>query len=320
MEHLNFFYFVTTFFTGIISLSLSVFVYFKTKETLIQYYLYFYSAWTLLVVTYTFLSYTQANIPTMYPSVFELLKSFMSMFVGPLLLFTLPVFFHHVCSVPHANIKNIIFGGIAILLATNYYVSKHIIMNATVGRFSEYTAHTVVVLVILYTAIIGMYYSRKLQDPERRSLIMKISVSIGIFLPGIVHDVFREEVSLIRIFPIHYCVVSIIFTNHLLKHYRHHHPVSADTESDAMVERELDEEIFNKYNISPREQDVARLIVQGYRNQQIADKLSVTVSTVKKHITKIYQKLDIKSRYELIAFFKNLALDHIAGTNNHDIK
>jgi DNA-binding NarL/FixJ family response regulator len=81
---------------------------------------------------------------------------------------------------------------------------------------------------------------------------------------------------------------------------------------------ELDEEIFNKHNISPREQDVIRLILQGYRNQKIADELSVTVSTIKKHITKIYYKLEVKSRYELIDFFKNPVGEYSARINDYN--
>lgn len=65
-------------------------------------------------------------------------------------------------------------------------------------------------------------------------------------------------------------------------------------------------ELFEQYNISPREQDIVRLIIQGYSNMQIAENLSITVSTVKKHITRVYQKMELKSRYELIALFKNI--------------
>ena len=57
------------------------------------------------------------------------------------------------------------------------------------------------------------------------------------------------------------------------------------------------------YNITAREQDVIRLIVQGQRNKEISENLGVSLSTVKKHITSIYQKLNIKSRDELITLF-----------------
>ena len=57
------------------------------------------------------------------------------------------------------------------------------------------------------------------------------------------------------------------------------------------------------YDLTPREQDVVRLIVQGCSNQQIADELGVTVSTIKKHITKAYQKCQVKGRDEMMTLF-----------------
>ena len=63
--------------------------------------------------------------------------------------------------------------------------------------------------------------------------------------------------------------------------------------------------VCQQYNMTPREQDVMRLIVQGYRNKQISEELLVSVSTIKKHITKIYHKLNITSRHELIALINS---------------
>jgi DNA-binding NarL/FixJ family response regulator len=63
------------------------------------------------------------------------------------------------------------------------------------------------------------------------------------------------------------------------------------------------ETICAKHNITAREQDVIRLILQGHRNKDISEELCISVSTVKKYITSIYYKLDLKSRDELIALF-----------------
>jgi DNA-binding NarL/FixJ family response regulator len=65
------------------------------------------------------------------------------------------------------------------------------------------------------------------------------------------------------------------------------------------------EAICGKHNITAREQDVIRLIVQGHRNKEISEELCISVSTVKKYITSIYHKLDLKSRDELIALFSS---------------
>ena len=43
------------------------------------------------------------------------------------------------------------------------------------------------------------------------------------------------------------------------------------------------------YHITEREFEVLKLLIQGYSNPQIAEKLNITVHTVKAHISSIYE-------------------------------
>jgi DNA-binding NarL/FixJ family response regulator len=52
--------------------------------------------------------------------------------------------------------------------------------------------------------------------------------------------------------------------------------------------------------LSEREQEVLNLIAQGYRNKEVADKLFITISTVKSHVHNIYEKLHVTSRIEAL--------------------
>ena len=51
--------------------------------------------------------------------------------------------------------------------------------------------------------------------------------------------------------------------------------------------------------LTPTEAQVARLIVAGRRNREIAGELFVSVATVEAHLTRIYRKLGVRSRTEL---------------------
>lgn len=59
-------------------------------------------------------------------------------------------------------------------------------------------------------------------------------------------------------------------------------------------------------SLSARERDITRLVARGLRNRSIADRLSISEGTVKVHLHKIYEKLDVNSRVELA----NYARDH----------
>jgi predicted ATPase/DNA-binding CsgD family transcriptional regulator len=60
--------------------------------------------------------------------------------------------------------------------------------------------------------------------------------------------------------------------------------------------------------LSDRELEVLALIASGLQNQDIADKLFVGVSTVKKHISHIYGKLDVTTRAQAILKAQEIGL------------
>jgi DNA-binding NarL/FixJ family response regulator len=56
------------------------------------------------------------------------------------------------------------------------------------------------------------------------------------------------------------------------------------------------------YGLTRRELEVVAAVVSGYTNQEIARQLSISVQTVKHHITSIFDKLGVYTRLELSIF------------------
>ena len=55
--------------------------------------------------------------------------------------------------------------------------------------------------------------------------------------------------------------------------------------------------------LSRREREILEALCQGYSNQDIASRLSLSVETVRWHLKKIYEKLHVTSRTEAMAKF-----------------
>jgi DNA-binding CsgD family transcriptional regulator len=70
----------------------------------------------------------------------------------------------------------------------------------------------------------------------------------------------------------------------------------------------FNEDILKQSGISKREYEVLELIAKGYSNQEIADKLFVSLNTVKTHTSSIFLKLDAKRRTQAIQRAKELRL------------
>lgn len=60
--------------------------------------------------------------------------------------------------------------------------------------------------------------------------------------------------------------------------------------------------------LTQRERDTIELLVQGYSNQKIADKLYVSLATVKTHLHNLFHKLDVSNRTEAVLKAKELGL------------
>lgn len=70
-------------------------------------------------------------------------------------------------------------------------------------------------------------------------------------------------------------------------------------ERSQLVERCF-EKTSERYALTQREDEVMRLLARGLSNSEICDRLTVSISTVKKHIYNLFTKTNVKSRTQLM--------------------
>lgn len=70
----------------------------------------------------------------------------------------------------------------------------------------------------------------------------------------------------------------------------------------------LNETELQRLGISKREHEVLELIAKGLSNQEIADKLFVSLNTIKTHTSNLFLKLEVSRRTQAIQKAKELRL------------
>ncbi|MES2690205.1 MAG: LuxR C-terminal-related transcriptional regulator [Bacteroidota bacterium] len=70
----------------------------------------------------------------------------------------------------------------------------------------------------------------------------------------------------------------------------------------------LDASLVSRLELSKRELEILGLLAQGHSNQEIAEKLFVSLSTVKTHNQNLFEKLDVKRRIQAVEKAKRLNL------------
>jgi DNA-binding NarL/FixJ family response regulator len=61
--------------------------------------------------------------------------------------------------------------------------------------------------------------------------------------------------------------------------------------------------------LSPREEETLHLVAKGYHNKEIAERLNISIETVRVHLRNIYEKLHVGSRSEAVVKFLGSSAD-----------
>lgn len=165
--------------------------------------------------------------------------------------------------------------------------------------------------IIHYTAMLGMsafnFYSARVLlkgvdpawDLSLQLLIRKIGKFIMfLYLPAIwcmaliqmAFFTFRFQIFMIDLFFI--ALYSIQSLSFLIKYI--------EKQKNSKRNAGLTSEFLESHNISTREQDVLTLVLTGLSNKEISEKLCISLSTTRTHISHIFEKTEVKSRMELL--------------------
>ena len=70
----------------------------------------------------------------------------------------------------------------------------------------------------------------------------------------------------------------------------------------------LNEDEMRRLNLSKRELEVLQLMADGLSNQEIAERLFVSLNTIKTHSAQIFEKMEVKRRTQAVDMAKRLSI------------
>lgn len=149
----------------------------------------------------------------------------------------------------------------------------------------------VFVAVLVFCVVILWSNLGKIEDRRTRNFLRAVNIVVVALIPS---------ASLIYLYPIYgdlgYPCYVIAFSVMLMVFFfiRDH----ADREVLERGSREPED--LSKYRITERESEVVRYICKGMTNKEIAWELKISVNTVNNHVANIFEKMEVRSRIDLI--------------------
>jgi DNA-binding CsgD family transcriptional regulator len=314
-NHIYLLYMIITFCTGMIFYVPSLLWFLRQRDKFKYYknYKYFFhsfTAFTVLIFSNSIYYYIIYNIPGAgnYILIFLIVTELISIH---LFLLFLPVFMHNFFSVKLKKVLNIIFISMSILSLTiflilflRYYVVD--IDNSIKEKIISYPItsiyNTIFAFIVFYFLIVSIFYLKKLNDNLLQKMVISYFVLIlFIFFGVLILLLFQSETYIfnsinIKVYflPACYLLWSIFASYFCVKYFLFDSGISAQQEFSL-------EKFVKEYELTDRETEIVQLLIRGCGNTEICDELSISLPTVKSHISNIFKKAGCGSRSELLS-------------------
>jgi len=182
----------------------------------------------------------------------------------------------------------VVIAAVVLVIFSSFYV---------LGEYEFEIFSTLITRIIFYCIWIQGFIWLKVSQPAWGQRIYRFLFSVIVFAlvtmtPDFIIDIISVFIGsmdylvtyrniLVEVFSIGFTIFGFLF----LYHY---------TKSEALLIK-----ITNKYSLTRREAEILGLLIEGFSNNEIAQRLFISYGTAKIHVHKIFRKLGIKHRNEI---------------------
>ncbi|HEX9060216.1 MAG TPA: helix-turn-helix transcriptional regulator [Clostridia bacterium] len=294
MKHIILFFYILSFATGFSSLGLILFVYNKTKNKALGHGILTFISFTMLLLAHSLRVYGSI-LNLKQSSVFQVIVDMFTLIGAGSMPFLAPILLHYIFNRNITLKIKAIFAELSVISVILFVVYRlfdgpYILLNIN---------DLILLITITYCIFIAVTHRKDMNNPIILSIV-KSYLTLGIaFLPLIVLDMFKARIPVIQSrFPygllspsICYFASSILNIIFILKYDEPKQELSVPKLSDSFLEL---------HAITAREKEIIELLMKGHTYNKIADELTISLTTVKKHVYNIYKKVGVKNKLELM--------------------
>lgn len=292
-NHLLLWFSIFSFATGFSSIVFTAISYLKYKKKIILIYAIYLIAIAIEVIGTIFhIQYESIlDILHKYPSLsmMRLLLANIGLF---LIVITIPIGIHIFLSIKMSFLKKIIFitficiNLLALIIEPFFHHNQKII-----DFICQYIEIPIFYILMTYSLIAALMNLKNTNDKNLKMAILIFAIiSLPIFLYEFVIEIFKLYLIESLPIPFYFFILNFLTIFFHLKFFNE--PVYC-------INNQPTEYFFNKFNISNRESEIISLIVKGFTNKEICDKLCISLKTVESHLGSSYKKTNSKNRIQL---------------------
>ena len=305
MEHLQIAYDLFVIMIGLAALSIVVFWAVRTGESDLRDFSILYACFTLVLIVLMLKKYLSLNVEDYSARAWYALSG-----IDQTLSYAVIVaLIHFLTGVYHVRYRRVI----TIFFLVMMLVTVALLLSPT-GAVLDPAARTIrfgsgyQIATILYflsftfALALGFGLLRRLWHSERRNFLIGLLIfaTVGYvettfnLLPALRRTTFtlsNEDDFLFSSIP--YALYGVFLIAYFL---RFPVAVPAPLGTDA-----IPEVFLSRYGITDREREIILKVIQGKSNADIAGELFISLATVKTHLHNIYRKIDVDSRFDLLA-------------------
>ena len=182
-------------------------------------------------------------------------------------------------------------------------ISIPLIVNIIIDQFGVY--------IVFFEICRSLYYSKNIPDSvkkvyTRTFLVVFGAIWFSVILIGQILLFGYLDANKVNLFVSFLYIIFNLLPLILLKSFVNNVYGTIDENPIFLKKYECPEDVFKRHDITPREQEIIKLVCEGKTNQKIANELCISIHTVKDHNYRIFKKLDVTNRVHLVNMFKNI--------------